>query len=197
MYEKIYASVVDAVVDCGYIVIENALDLHLLNALCKICKDESGFVQAGISDGDATIQKDIRSNAIRWIDRDANGPQTEFLDFMQGLQEYCNRHLFLGLSYYESHYALYKKGDFYERHLDAFKNYKNRVLSTVLYLNEDWQSEDGGELLIYDESNTIIKRVVPKMGTLVIFLSEKFPHEVVVAKKRRCAIAGWFRVDKI
>jgi len=197
MYQQIYAKAADALVDCGYIVIENALDEALLAALSNLCRDESGFVQAGISDGDATIEREIRSNVIRWIDKDVDGPQTAFLEFMQDLQEYCNRHLFLGLNYYESHYAVYKIGDFYERHMDAFKNYKNRVLSTVLYLNEEWQSDDGGELLIYDEAENLIERVVPKMGTLVIFLSEKFPHEVLVAKKKRYGIAGWFRVDKI
>jgi len=29
-----------------------------------------------------------------------------------------------------------------------------------------------------------------------VFLSDKFPHEVLPAKKKRHSIAGWFRVDK-
>ncbi|MDQ7061154.1 MAG: 2OG-Fe(II) oxygenase [Sulfurimonas sp.] len=32
----------------------------------------------------------------------------------------------------------------------------------------------------------------PQANTLVVFLSEKFPHEVKVAKKQRFSIAGWF-----
>jgi SM-20-related protein len=37
--------------------------------------------------------------------------------------------------------------------------------------------------------------VPPKNGTLVLFLSEEFPHEVLVAKKTRYSIAGWFRIN--
>ena len=37
--------------------------------------------------------------------------------------------------------------------------------------------------------------VIPLMGTLVVFLSEKVPHEVSAAKRLRHSIAGWFRVN--
>lgn len=30
---------------------------------------------------------------------------------------------------------------------------------------------------------------------MVVFLSEKFPHEVLKANRKRYSIAGWFRVD--
>jgi len=118
------------------------------------------------------------------------------LAFAKGLQEYLNRELFLGLSYYESHFAIYEEGDFYEKHLYPFKNYKNRVVTTVFYLNDDWQEDDGGELIVYDEDDKKLTQVAPKSNTLVVFMSEKFPHEVLKAKRKRYSIAGWFRVDK-
>ena len=63
-------------------------------------------------------------------------------------------------------------------------------------MNDNWDENDGGELVIYDEDNNFLKKVIPQANTLVIFLSDKFPHEVLPAKKRRFSIAGWFRIDK-
>jgi len=104
--------------------------------------------------------------------------------------------LYLGLSYYESHFAIYDEGDFYEKHLDTFKNFKNRVVTTVYYLNENWDEKDGGELVVYDEEDRLITKLPPFANTLVVFMSDRFPHEVLPAKKKRFSIAGWFRIDK-
>jgi SM-20-related protein len=38
-------------------------------------------------------------------------------------------------------------------------------------------------------------KVTPLMGTLVLFLSEDFPHEVLPATRDRYAIAGWYRIN--
>ena len=38
-------------------------------------------------------------------------------------------------------------------------------------------------------------KVVPLLGTVVTFLSEDFPHEVLPANRDRFSIAGWFRVN--
>ena len=66
----------------------------------------------------------------------------------------------------------------------------------MLYLNDDWQASDGGELVVYDEhSQEVLHRVLPSAGTLVCFLSEEFPHEVLPAHRDRMSIAGWFRID--
>jgi SM-20-related protein len=35
----------------------------------------------------------------------------------------------------------------------------------------------------------------PQGGTLAVFLSEEFPHEVLAANRTRYSIAGWFRVN--
>jgi len=55
--------------------------------------------------------------------------------------------------------------------------HKSRILSSVLYLNEDWQAGDGGELLIFDPAGeSFIATVEPTFGRMIIFLSESFPH---------------------
>jgi len=121
---------------------------------------------------------------------------------MEGLRLGLNRRLFMGLFDYESHFAHYPIGAFYKKHRDAFAGQSgnrqpNRVLSTVLYLNSAWQPHEGGELLIYaEDGEAIIETVVPVYGRLVIFLSEKFPHEVLPATRERKSIAGWFRVNE-
>lgn len=105
-----------------------------------------------------------------------------------------NERLFLGLDFYEAHYAHYAPGAAYARHRDAFVGQRNRIVSTVLYLNRDWQEADGGQLLVYDEAAaTVLERVQPRGGTLMVFLSERLPHEVLPARRSRYSIAGWFR----
>ncbi len=70
------------------------------------------------------------------------------------------------------------------------------MLSIVTYLNDDWQDSDGGELIIYTEDgDNIAERVYPRAGTVVVFLSEVFAHEVLPATRDRYSIAGWFRVN--
>ena len=155
------------------------------------------MLQAGVGrKQDHQIVLDARRDYIQWIDPD-KPIRTDFLKMMADLRVALNRRLFLGLFDYEAHFARYEKGAFYEKHIDAFKGESNRILSTVLYLNEDWQDGDGGELVIYDENDPSIEvgRFFPKKGRLAVFLSECFYHEVVVAKRTRHSIAGWFRVN--
>jgi len=197
MYEKLYSEITDSLVENGYIIIENALKKKLSSKLLSSAKNERDFKRAGISGaGDLHLDNDRRRDKIHWLDN-TDEAQKEFLEFTDGLREYLNRSLYLGLSYYESHFAIYDKGDFYETHLDAFKNSKNRVVTTVYYLNDEWSENDGGELIVYNENNKKIAKVMPNSNTLVVFMSEKFPHEVLSANKKRYSIAGWFRVDKV
>lgn len=137
----------------------------------------------------------IRSDKTRWLEGDSP-IQGYYLAMMRRLKQALNRQLFLGLKDYECHYALYQRGDFYKKHLDAFRGRGNRRITTVLYLNDDWHIDDGGELVIYAEQGAdTLYRVLPTAGTLVCFLSENFPHEVLPAHRDRLSIAGWFRID--
>lgn len=155
------------------------------------------MLQAGVGrKQDHQIILDARRDYIQWID--PNKPiKKDFLKTMEELRVALNRRLFLGLFDYEAHFARYEAGAFYEKHIDAFKGESNRILSTVLYLNDNWQDGDGGELVVYDEidPNIELGRFYPKKGRLAVFLSECFYHEVVVAKRTRHSIAGWFRVN--
>ncbi|CCQ12781.1 SM-20-related protein [Pseudoalteromonas luteoviolacea B = ATCC 29581] len=155
------------------------------------------FNQAGIGRNQAhETNQSIRRDKIHWLDAQQS-LEKPYLDFMQSLQQYINRRLFMGLFSYECHFAHYQIGDFYKKHMDAFRGKTNRVLTTVLYLNDGWDAELGGELVVYEpnDHNAELLRVTPSFGTLVTFLSDEFPHEVLPALRSRYSIAGWFRVN--
>ncbi len=154
------------------------------------------FVPAGVGrDLARQLDETVRSDEICWINGESEAGR-EWLEWAGHLQTALNRRLLLGLFSFESHFAHYAPGAFYRRHRDAFLGEANRVLSIVAYLNPQWQPEDGGELLLYldDEKGTGL-RVLPESGTLVLFLSEEFDHEVLPARRDRYSLAGWFRVN--
>jgi len=182
----------------GYIVLANPLVDKLLAELFARCHDDdpTRFHAAQVGRGAAKKQIDsIRGDVINWLDA-ANSTDQAYLIWMEELRLGLNAALYLGLFDYESHYAIYGAGDGYAKHSDVLTGKRNRILTTVLYLNEDWQSRDGGELNIFEPTgNTVIATINPTFGTMIIFLSESFPHEVLISHCTRRSIAGWFRVS--
>jgi SM-20-related protein len=100
--------------------------------------------------------------------------------------------LYLGLEDFESHFALYPPGAFYLKHLDRFRDNDRRTVSAVLYLNQDWQAEQGGALRLYLADGET-RDVLPQAGSLLVFLSADMPHEVLPATRDRLSLTGWFR----
>ncbi len=148
------------------------------------------FKQAGIGrNDDVQVNPSIRKDSTLWFDENSV-VQNKLLVLMNELQAQLNRCFYLGLSFYECHYAFYKKGDYYLKHFDAFKGQSNRIITTVLYLNTP---KLGGELVLYDETSQVLKKITPKAGTLVVFESERFEHEVLSAESDRFSVSGWFR----
>jgi len=149
---------------------------------------------AAVGRGDAhVLRKSIRTDKTKWIEGN-NLAQCMFLAKLEEIRLQINRHLMLGLFDIEAHYAVYRPGDFYKRHLDSFIGGNNRLLSMVIYLNKSWLIEDGGLLNLYKDEGTIpIISVIPSWGNVVFFLSETVPHEVLVTNKDRYSIAAWFR----
>ena len=154
------------------------------------------YTGAGIGRGDDYLHNEfVRTDEICWITGESEAGRI-WLDWSSRLQGFLNRRLFLGLFSFESHFAHYSPGDYYKKHLDAFRGEANRVLSVVTYLNPGWLPSDGGELVLYqNEKDKEGIKVVPLYGSIVVFLSEEFPHEVLPATKDRYSVAGWFRVN--
>jgi SM-20-related protein len=180
----------------GFVVVENSLPAGLLARLDDGCNDraETPFAPAGIGRGkDHKHDHLVRGDVISWLDAEKEADHA-YLTLMEGLRVSLNEQLFLGLLDYEGHYAIYGAGTGYEKHLDALTGQKNRLLSTVVYLDDEWSLADGGELVLYRASDqSVIVRILPQPGLMVLFLSEEFPHEVLAARKPRHSIAGWFR----
>ncbi len=196
--DTLFARIADQLVTKGYSIIPDALPGSLTDALvrCERAMIDSAFVQGGIGrQQDFQHNQRIRSDEICWIDGSMPEGQ-QWLSWCESLKQYLNQHLFMGLFSYESHFARFEAGAFYKRHYDAFRGQGNRILSMVTYLNPDWQLADGGELVLYaDDNDTLGTSVLPRLGTLVLFLSEQFPHEVKPARKSRQSVATWFRLN--
>lgn len=198
MSDALYDTIADNLVAHGYSLINPIAELPVLSGLASRIQsmDDSSFHLAGIGrDTDQQQQTTIRNEQIRWLSP-TQPVEHAYLTAMEVIRVELNRRLFMGLFDFECHYAHYKPGNFYRRHLDAFKGKTNRILSVVTYLNETWKDEDGGELVMYEKrQKSPLLSVYPEWGTSIIFLSERFPHEVRPAKRDRYSIAGWFRVN--
>ena len=197
-YAAVFSRIVEDVAERGFSIQPNAVPESLALALWQEVTELSPawFHQAGIGRlDDHHLNRFNRTDRVCWIE-ESSEPCRAWLAYTEQLREAFNRSLFLGLFSFESHYAQYQPGDYYKRHVDAFQGQANRRISTVLYLNPGWHPDDGGELVMYADGNDRMgTRVTPSFATLVCFLSERFPHEVLPAKRPRYSIAGWYRVN--
>lgn len=182
----------------GYSVQTNALPAELATLLAAEVRllPAEHFKKAGIGrDHQHVLKPLLRGDHISWITGNTQVTQA-WLEWAGSLQRALNQRLLLGLFSFESHFAHYAIGDVYTKHQDAFKGETNRVLSLVTYLNPDWNDADGGELVLYPQNiNKGGLQVSPCLATLVVFLSEEVPHEVLAALVDRFSIAGWFSVN--
>ncbi len=138
----------------------------------------------------------LRSDETRWL-ADAPEDASEFdaVATVYALRTHLNEALFLGARAAELHFARYTPGAFYRTHRDRFRDDDARLVSLVIYLNDAWPDEAGGELVLYadDDSGEVITRVRPRMGTMACFLSDRFPHQVLPATRERYSLTGWLR----
>ena len=194
--QPLFTTIADKLIQDGYIILHDPIDKTLTQKLYKridFLKDAE-FSEANIGRGEQHHKNTtIRTDKTLWLEGKEETEQA-YLKWMQELQSSLNRELYLGIHNFETHFAYYEKGTFYKKHSDVLKSGNPRILTTVFYLNKEWKKGDGGELLIYaEDEKTIIKTVEPKVGTMVIFLSDKFLHEVKVSNRDRYSIAGWFK----
>ncbi len=184
----------------GWVAIPSFIVPGMVAALGEECARlaaQGSFHDAAIGSGaDRQIAGDVRADQILWLEQSGSSEaQKECLDRFEEIRLKLNRELQLGLFEFECHFARYAPGAFYRKHLDQFSRDSRRRLSSILYLNSNWQSEDGGELRLYLERKPVSRHVDirPDGGTLVLFLSDRFPHEVLPAKRERFSLTGWFK----
>lgn len=150
------------------------------------------FKAAGLA-GEGQIQESIRNDKIHWLSENSEHPsETHFLQQLDFLRHQLKEYFRIGLDHFECHYAMYPVGHFYKRHSDQKSKDNKRFFSCVYYLNPDWKTDDGGQLVAYTPSDQELFRLNPTGGTLVVFRSD-IEHEVLPARKPRWSIAGWMR----
>ena len=149
------------------------------------------FKEAGIgAHADYQIDTKIRGDFTYWLDRNRDAQLTGYWDLLDETMYIFNRYCYLSLSGYEFHLAHYPSGGHYDKHLDQFENRNNRMISMIIYLNDDWKQGDGGELEIFEKDGSSFL-VEPLAGRCVMFKSAEVPHAVLKAHKSRFSLTGW------
>lgn len=188
--------IVDDLAACGWSQQNLFLSENLTLALAAECRKraaEGELAPAAVGRGPfQEIREGIRGDHIQWIEPGQAEPCDAYLELMDSLRVALNRGLFLGLEDFESHFALYPPGAFYLKHVDRFRDDDRRMVSAVLYLNDAWQPEHGGQLRMFFDDATQYE-VQPGGGCLVVFMSGDIPHEVLPATRDRLSLTGWFR----
>lgn len=182
----------------GYCIVDNYLDISCLNGLqahVHSLYNNGSLSQSKIGrQQNSTLNAKIRNDEIFWLEENsANDNVSSYFAALNDLKLHLNQTLFLGLMRYEAHFAAYQPGSFYKKHVDQFKSNQDRKISCVYYLNTEWEPEFGGELILYDQEDVVLERILPTANRLVCFTSD-MPHEVLTTRQHtRYSIAGWFK----
>ena len=201
-YSSLLATLKTALPETGWAVIPQAFSAEQSSALRHDLLElwrQGEFHAAGIGSGQQkTVNAGIRGDAVRWLepqDSDTYPAIAAFQDFLEILRLELNRELMLGLFESEAHFAIYPPGGFYQRHVDNFRGSSARLVTFILYLNENWQPGDGGELRLFVDAEDGGRSIdiAPESGKLVVFMSEQFYHEVLPARSERLSVTGWLR----
>ncbi len=188
-----FLTLADELVNKGYWICDHILDKKDFENLLRYFDNRlHQFSPAKIGRGlEKSLNHDLRSDQILWLE-DSDQNLVSYFDIMNHIQDILKKELFLPIKNYETQMAWYGPGASYTRHRDRHKNSDARCVSSVFYMNEGWNFEDGGQLLIQTQSKEV--SVEPVANRLVIFKSE-LEHEVLVSNKNRKSLATWFRVD--
>ena len=215
---RIDASDLKTLRDQGYVIIDDFLTseswMETLRDDIMNLRQKNKFKIAKIGqDSTNTLNEEIRVAETCFLGRDkpelkdfhnqAREKLYEVLETLRSdLQEGCNK---LDPNLSEFLYAYYPTGGFYRRHRDAVKGSASwlREYSLLLYLNEECYDPDtdGGRLRMHFDSGgdflpdgeaPLFQDVDAYGGTLVIFESNKFPHEVLDTVAERFAVVGWY-----
>lgn len=189
------AKIIEGLATQGWVVIPEFLttdETAKLRAQALEKYAAGSFTQASVGQGsNKGIHEQIRRDAILWLEDNEAGAVQAFLTWLADLRSSLNQELFLGLVESEMHFALYPQGGFYRKHIDNFRGGSARLVTVILYLNQAWQPQDGGELRFYVNDNFI--DITPEAGKLVLFLSENFEHEILPTEQERLSLTGWLR----
>lgn len=185
---------ISSIIEKGWFAYDSFLDVTLCQNLLNDIQTlplRAAKIGKGTSE---QISSEVRNDSIFWLNENQSPSQDIYLQKMNEIMNLVNREFYLGLKYFEGHFARYDKNGFYKKHLDQFAGNNDRRFTAVTYLNSP---TSGGELRIYKRNNPdeIELDFSPKAGSMVCFLSNQIYHEVLPTNSERYSIAGWFRTN--
>lgn len=201
---------IDDLAEQHYCVIDGFLPASLTQSLRALALEQQqhGLMhQAGTSQA-AVSNPSLRGDQISWLEPDDPHPAIrEYQAIMAQIQQAVNRALMMGLDSFETHFAIYPANSSgYATHIDQFRQHREqaapgaRTLTSIIYLNDDWPADAGGQLRLYLDTHTQPPSkearhldIAPLGGRLVLFLSARFWHEVLPARLPRSSVTGWFK----
>ena len=191
-FETLIASYMENKIGISEGFLSDELCEHLKRNLLALNNTQQ-LQKAGIgNDAKKTHNDLIRNDKIYWLDKRHNNVfENEFFAKMDAFVAYLNESCFTNIKSYEFHYSLYETGSFYRSHFDQFEDDSKRQFSMISYLNANWQTNDGGELLIHQKNNN--QSIAPTQGKTVFFKSDELEHEVLVTNERRMSVCGWLK----
>jgi hypoxia-inducible factor (prolyl hydroxylase) len=175
---------------------------------------ENGTMKSGVLAGGTTgknlsyVHEKVRGDLVHWMNPTDHGFKqmpiymkkvdtliSELGQWDDSLTDIRNRSKAM-VTVYPGGGAHYVKHCDNHCHSGDGDNCNGRRLTTIIYLNPDWQPGDGGELNIYHPAprHDEIKQVVSPLGDrIVIFWSDyRVPHEVTHSKVARYAVTLWY-----
>ncbi|KAJ3307906.1 Egl nine 3 [Blyttiomyces sp. JEL0837] len=201
----------------GYCYFDNFLGVDLLEGLQQACKDmvESDQVRpAAMGQGisrqvDRTYRGDLTTVIMNAEMQSSPSQYPHFASFkrkLDGIVDSLDQGLDLTLTNdkgFDKSCGLYSKGvqiGFYNKHGARYVKHRDcspaipdRRITMILYLNEEWTKENGGELRLYPTNNMELSSIdiAPLSNRLLIFCSE-LEHEVLPSYSDRYALTMWF-----
>ncbi|PHR46218.1 MAG: 2OG-Fe(II) oxygenase [Fluviicola sp.] len=192
--QNIWENRMDTLSQFDYVVMDNFLSFEVLSNLKSYFsqkENQDKLDKAAIgATGDSKVINEIRGDYTYWLDKSRDEQDLWLFEVLDEVKSMINRFCFLSLSDYEFHLALYPEGSFYKKHLDQFKGRNNRMISMIIYLNENWHNGDGGELKIYPEGKEE-NIIAPLENRCILFRSDVLYHEVLPTNKPRKSVTGW------
>ena len=176
-----------------FVVVDNFISDELFGTIMDFfhrMEQDDKLRKAGIGTNEEyQVQSEIRGDFIYWLDSNRDTELSSFFELMDELKESLRRFCFLSLSDSEFHIAKYPVGSHYNRHLDQFSDRSNRMITVLIYLNENWKEGNGGELKMYSREGEQL--VEPLARRLLLFKSDVIEHEVLTTSVPRYSLTGW------
>lgn len=183
------------------------LILNEVSQLFANCESDKGQLVSDKLDAKTrNLDNPIRGDRVIWVDGCEDGC-TNINDLIQTLSAIITNCSRLSLYKNESEFdrrvinkrtkamiACYPgNGTRYVKHVDN-PNADGRCITSIYYLNKDWDTQrDGGLLRMFPSGSNDIANITPLFDRVLFFWSDRRnPHEVQPSHRLRIAITVWF-----